>query len=63
MSRMDAISLNRKLYMMASNLNDIPLLCRVRPSDRANLSNILTKVLTPNILCMRKAEGFVSPND
>ena len=38
----DCISLSHKLNILASRLNDVPIICRIRASDRTNLNNILT---------------------
>ena len=59
----DCISLSHKLNILASRLNDVPIICRIRSSDRTNMNNILTRNLTPNILCMRKTQGFITSQD
>ena len=51
----DTLSLSHKLNILASRLNDVPIICRIRSSDRTNMNNILTRNLTPNMLCLKKA--------
>ena len=62
-TKLDSISLGHKLDILASHLNDIPIICRIRSQDKTNLNNIITRTLTPNILTMRKGQGFINPLD